>query len=247
MPGHLTTTEKLCQQGPTWDQQRRYLDTTLRDVLFPMSSSSLQGTLASSCCTCTVLTLAKPTNFWGSTEPLKAQIRHLPSRRVTMIQTTGATMARCMTEEHMYLEQQREASGLMLGAFSSSRALRDAGCPVPSSLSRPRELTPRASLSIADASSTLGCLCWFCFSVKSALAHRSALCAVYVPSSCACSDCSLMSHMHRSLSALPCLSHSYFFFPSVSIWKIPFFLQLFLPLSEPTCVLHKTLHVTDGV
>lgn len=52
---------------------------------------------------------------------------------------------------------EREVSGLMLGAFSSSRAQRESGCPVPSSLSRPRELTARAALSIALAdASALG-------------------------------------------------------------------------------------------
>lgn len=67
----------------------------------------------------------------------------------------------------------------MLGAFSSSRALRDAVGPMPSSLSRPREPTRRVVLSIAPAdASALRCLCWFHLSVKPARAHGSALCAV---------------------------------------------------------------------
>lgn len=135
---------------------------------------------------------------------------------------------------------EREVNGLMLAASSSSRALRDAGCPVPSSLSSPRELTPRAALSIApaDASPALGCLCCFCLSVKPALAQGSVLCAACtqctVPSLCACLDCTLMSPMHRSLSALPCLAYSHLFSHQFQSGKSPFFCSLSCPsLSQP--------------
>lgn len=113
-PQHLKDTG-LCWQPPTWDQQRRYLDTALRDMLLPTNSSSLQGTLASSSCACSAVALVKPGNFSGSTELLKAQIRHLPSRRATTIQTAGATMARCMMEEHMYLGQGGDMGGEVCG------------------------------------------------------------------------------------------------------------------------------------
>lgn len=72
-------------------------------------------------------------------------------------------------------------------------------------------------------------------------------CSVHSPLIMCLLDCILISPMHRSLSALPCLPHPHFLFSSVSIWKIPFLLQSFLPLSEPACLLHKASHVTEGI
>lgn len=47
--------------------------------------------------------MAKSRNFSGSTELLNAHTKHFPSRRASRIQTRGAAIALCSTEEHMYL------------------------------------------------------------------------------------------------------------------------------------------------
>lgn len=99
----LQQLEALQKLSLTCDQHLRYLDTALRDVLFTMSSSSLQGTLESNSCTRAGVMLANPENLSGSTELLKAQTKHFPSRRVTRIQTTGAIIARCRMAEQMNL------------------------------------------------------------------------------------------------------------------------------------------------